>query len=248
MALAPAQTTITSVWPSSSRSAEMSMVVSAPGGHRRFPRWQNFDACHGRSSWWWSPWWRRPPGPPAQTDPGGRPCHCLALLAQVLISSLVRPAFSRPPRTGNGGGHRSILPDDPLHLQRRLHILGIGHTVGDDGDSRATTGLPWATALGHFGVHVKILIHFFPPCSCIRCCTRPRRVGIDGFFSFHRDGRRGVGGPGAVSQVLPPGMPIPGLQQRHPLPRWRCASGQDSTGTTRPVGDRRQKRPPRPGR
>ena len=34
---------------------------------------------------------------------------------------------------GDGGRHRAVIPDDPLHVQGGLHILRIRHAVGKNG-------------------------------------------------------------------------------------------------------------------
>ena len=59
--------------------------------------------------------------------------HRQALFAQVF--DLFRRAADSDLSLddGNGGGHSTVFTDDLFHVQRGLHILGIGHAVGDDG-------------------------------------------------------------------------------------------------------------------
>ena len=60
---------------------------------------------------------------------------------------------------GDGGGHRTAVTNDLLHVQCRLHILGIGHTVGDDGALQRHNGLAGLQSLLHLRGHVQITVH-----------------------------------------------------------------------------------------
>ena len=64
-----------------------------------------------------------------------------------------------PADDGDGGGHRAAVTNDLLHVQCRLHILGIGHTVGDDGALQRHNGLAGLQSLLHLRGHVQITVH-----------------------------------------------------------------------------------------
>ena len=82
-----------------------------------------------------------------------------ARLAQVL-DFLPGAARLQPPADhGDGSGSRAVLPDDVLHRQGGLHILGVGHAVGDDGGLQGHHGLAGGKGLGHLVRNVKILVH-----------------------------------------------------------------------------------------
>ncbi|SCJ71419.1 Uncharacterised protein [uncultured Blautia sp.] len=51
-----------------------------------------------------------------------------------------------------------MFPDDLLHVQGRLHILGIGHAVGDDGGFQCHHGTTLVQGLLHFRGDVEILV------------------------------------------------------------------------------------------
>ena len=101
MDLAPAHTTITGVWASSSRSAEMSMVVSAP-------RWT--PPMPPVAKIWMPAMWAMimvvvtvvaPSSPRAHSTARSRRLAlwtAVPFLPRYSISSGVRPAFRRPPR------------------------------------------------------------------------------------------------------------------------------------------------------
>ena len=59
---------------------------------------------------------------------------------------------------GDGGGHRAVLADDLLHVQGSLHVLGIGHTVRDDGGFQSHHGTALLQGLLHFGSDVQIFV------------------------------------------------------------------------------------------
>ena len=107
MDLAPAQTTITGVWASSSRSAEMSMVVSAPRCTPPMPP---------VAKTWIPAMWAMimvvatvvAPSASQATSAGRSRRLALVTLRPILprysISSWVNPAFSRPPMTAMVAG------------------------------------------------------------------------------------------------------------------------------------------------
>ncbi|MPN34782.1 hypothetical protein SDC9_182276 [bioreactor metagenome] len=59
---------------------------------------------------------------------------------------------------GNGGGNGPVIPDDFLHVQRRIHVLGIGHAVGNDGGFQRHDGFARIQRGAHFGSDIQIFI------------------------------------------------------------------------------------------
>lgn len=160
MLFAPAQTTITGVWASSSRSAEMSMVVSAPRWTPPMP-----PVANTRIPAIWAMIMVvvtvvAPSCPRAHSTARSRR-DALAMacpfLPKYAISSGVSPAFSRPPMMAMWR-YRPVFPDDLLHLQSCLHILGVRHSVGDDGRFQSNHRLPLGNGLRHLGFNIQILI------------------------------------------------------------------------------------------
>ena len=60
---------------------------------------------------------------------------------------------------GDGGGHRTVFADDLLHVQGGLHVLGIGHTVGDDGGFQGNDGAALGQGLLNLRGNIQIAIH-----------------------------------------------------------------------------------------
>ena len=77
-------------------------------------------------------------------------------LPKYSISSSVRPAFRRPPMMAMVAGTAPFSRMMLLDLQGGLHVLGIGHAVGDDGGLQSDDGLTGGNGLGDFGVYVQI--------------------------------------------------------------------------------------------
>ena len=90
--------------------------------------------------------------------PAGSLGHGLALLAQVLDLVLGQAGLQAAAQNGDGGGDCAVGTDDLLDLEGSLHVLGVGHPVGDDGGFQRHDGLALGQGLGNFGIHVKILI------------------------------------------------------------------------------------------
>ena len=82
-----------------------------------------------------------------------------ALFAEVFDLFLGQAGLQAAADDGNGGGHRAVLADDLLHIQGRLHVLGIGHAMGDNGGFQRHNGLPGGDGSGDLGIDVQILIH-----------------------------------------------------------------------------------------
>ena len=71
---------------------------------------------------------------------------------------------------GDGCGNGTVLADDALDLQSGLHILRIGHAVGDDGGFQSDDGLTGGNGLSDLGLYVKKLVELHdkdPPVSRI---------------------------------------------------------------------------------
>ena len=90
--------------------------------------------------------------------PAGSLGHGLALLAQVLDLVLGQAGLQAAAQNGDGSGDCAVGTDDLLDLEGGLHVLGVGHPVGDDGGFQGYDGLALGHGLGNFGIHVKILI------------------------------------------------------------------------------------------
>ena len=96
-----------------------------------------------------------PPGAQHCQIPAGRFGNGLSLFAEVC--NLLRRESGLQPAAddGDGGGYRPVFPDDLLHLQSCLHILGVRHSVGDDGRFQSNHRLPWAMASATSGLISK---------------------------------------------------------------------------------------------
>ena len=82
----------------------------------------------------------------------------MALLAEVFDLLGGQAGLQAAADDGDGSGHSAVVTDDLLHLQSGLHVLGVGHTVGDDGGFQSHNGLPGGNGLGNFGFYVQILV------------------------------------------------------------------------------------------
>ena len=60
---------------------------------------------------------------------------------------------------GDGRGDRAAFADDALDLEGGLHVLGIGHAVGNDGGFERHDGLTGGKGLGNLGGDIQILVH-----------------------------------------------------------------------------------------
>ena len=82
-----------------------------------------------------------------------------ALLAEILDLLGGEAGLQPPADDGDGGRDGAVVPDDLLHLQGGLYVLGIGHSVGDDGGLQGHHGLARRQSGGDLGGDVKILVH-----------------------------------------------------------------------------------------
>ena len=99
-----------------------------------------------------------PPGAQHRQIPAAGLGHGRARPAQVLNLLLGTARLQPPADNGDGGGDRPVLPDDPLHRQGGFHVLGVGHSVGDDGGLQGHHGPALRQGLGHLGGYVQILV------------------------------------------------------------------------------------------
>ena len=93
-----------------------------------------------------------------------------ALLAEVLDLLCGQTGLQTAADDGDGRGDGAVLADDALDLQGGLHILRIGHAVGDDGGLQSDDGLTGGNGLGDLGLYVKKLVELHdkdPPVSRI---------------------------------------------------------------------------------
>ena len=93
-----------------------------------------------------------------------------ALLAEVLDLLFGQTGLQTAADDGDGRGDGAVLTDDALDLQGGLHILRIGHAVGDDGGFQSDDGLTGGNGLGDLGLYVKKLVELHdkdPPVSRI---------------------------------------------------------------------------------
>ena len=79
-------------------------------------------------------------------------------LSEAEIDYLGKTGLQAAADDGDGGGHRAVLADDLLHVQGSLHVLGIGHTVRDDGGFQSHHGTALLQGLLHFGSDVQIFV------------------------------------------------------------------------------------------
>ena len=84
--------------------------------------------------------------------------HGVAGLAQVVDFVCGQARLQAAADDGDGGGHSAAGADDLLHLQGRLLILRIGHTVGDDGAFQGHNGLALVQGLLYLGCNVQITV------------------------------------------------------------------------------------------
>ena len=80
-------------------------------------------------------------------------------LAQVFDLLPAEPGLQAAADDGDGGGDSPIVADGLLHQQGGLHILGVGHAVGDDGALQRHHGAALIQSLFDLGRYIKISIH-----------------------------------------------------------------------------------------
>ena len=83
----------------------------------------------------------------------------VAALAQIVDLLGGQTSLQAAADDGDGGGHGAVFADDLLHVQSGLHILGIGHAVGDDGALQSHHGTALCHSLLHLGRYIQITIH-----------------------------------------------------------------------------------------
>ena len=89
----------------------------------------------------------------------GRLGDARAGLAEVVDLLTGQARLQASADDGDGRGDRARLADDALDLEGGLHVLGIGHTVGNDGGLKRDDGLAGVQRFLYFGGNVKITVH-----------------------------------------------------------------------------------------
>ena len=84
--------------------------------------------------------------------------HGVASLAQVVDLLRGQARLQAAADDGDGSGHSAAGADDLLYLQGRLLLLGIGHTMGDDGAFQGHNGLALVQGLLYLGCNVQITV------------------------------------------------------------------------------------------
>ena len=79
-------------------------------------------------------------------------------LAQIVDLGFGQTGLQAAADDGDGGGYCAVFADDLLHVQGSLHVLGIGHTVRDDGGFQSHHGTALLQGLLHFGSDVQIFV------------------------------------------------------------------------------------------
>ena len=125
------------------------------------------------------------PGAQNRQIPAGGLADGSALLAEVFNFLRGQTGFQPPADDGDGGRNRPVLPDDFLHVQRRFQILGIGHSVGDNGGLQSHHRLAGSQCLRHFRFYIQILFiihsdrHSFPYMISPSALSVPTRTWQD---------------------------------------------------------------------
>ena len=73
----------------------------------------------------------------------------LPLLAEVLYLILAEACLEAAADDGDGRGHCAVVAYGLLHAQGRLHVLRIGHAVGDYGGLEGHYGAPGRKGFGN---------------------------------------------------------------------------------------------------
>ena len=98
------------------------------------------------------------PGAQYGQIPAGGLGNGLALLAEVLNLLGGKASLQTAADDGDGGRHGTVVPDNLLHSQSGFHVLGIGHTVGDDGGLQSHHRLTGSQRFGYLGFYIQILV------------------------------------------------------------------------------------------
>ena len=80
-------------------------------------------------------------------------------LAEVVDLFLGKARLQPSADDGDGRGHGARVADDALDLEGGLHVLRVGHTVGNDGGFERHDGLAGGKRLGDLGGNIEIFVH-----------------------------------------------------------------------------------------
>ena len=79
--------------------------------------------------------------------------------AEVVDLFLGKARLQASADDGDGRGHGARVANDLLDLERGLHVLRVGHAVGNDGGFERHDGLTGGKGLGNLGGDIQILVH-----------------------------------------------------------------------------------------
>ena len=79
-------------------------------------------------------------------------------LTQIVDLGFGQTGLQTAANNGDGGGNGTVFADDLFHVQGSLHVLRIGHTVGDDGGLQSHHGAALVQSLLHFGSDVQVFV------------------------------------------------------------------------------------------
>ena len=83
----------------------------------------------------------------------------VALLAEVFDLLGGQAGLQTAADDGDGRGDRARVADDLLDLEGGLHVLRVGHAVGNDGGFERHDGLTGGKGLSNLGGDIQILVH-----------------------------------------------------------------------------------------
>ena len=89
-----------------------------------------------------------------------------ALFAKIFDLFLGNANAHLAAQNGDGGGNRAVFTDDGFNRQRGLHILGVGHSVRNDGGLQSHDRLIMFNSFLYFVRYPKIILQIhltFPP-------------------------------------------------------------------------------------
>ena len=77
----------------------------------------------------------------------------------AILGGRLKAGLQPAAEDGDGGGHRAVLAHDALHVEGGLHILRVGHAVGDDGGFQRHHRLSGIQRVAHLRRDIQILVH-----------------------------------------------------------------------------------------
>ena len=83
----------------------------------------------------------------------------LTLFAEIFNFLFGQTGLQPTADNGDGGRYRSVIPNDFFHLQCGFHILGVGHSVGDNGTFQCDHRLALSNGLCYFRFYIQKTIY-----------------------------------------------------------------------------------------